>query len=119
MKTRVSFKYFVTDCRKTASDKVLHDKAFDIAKTPKYDGYQHRLAAMVYKFFSKKSSSANTSAIRVQPETLAGGAARSEIMSNRKLAEELHKSVVSKIEKQKLHSSFIDKICVLILPICN
>ena len=25
--------------RRTASNKVLHDKAFNIAKTPKYDGY--------------------------------------------------------------------------------
>ena len=99
MKTRVSLKYFVTDCRKTASDKLLLDKAFNIAKNPKYDRYQLRLASMVYKFFNKKSSGANTSVTCVQPETLAGGAARSEIMSNRTLAEELHKSVVSKLEK--------------------
>ena len=26
--------------RKTASDKILHDKAFNIPKNPKYDGYQ-------------------------------------------------------------------------------
>ena len=37
--------------RRTASDKVLHDKAFSIAKNPKYDGYQRDLALMVYKFF--------------------------------------------------------------------
>ena len=36
--------------RRTASDKVLRDKAFKIAKNPKYDGYQRRLASMVYKF---------------------------------------------------------------------
>ena len=34
-------------------DKVLHDKAFNIAKNPKYDGYQPRLASMVYKCFGK------------------------------------------------------------------
>ena len=28
----------------TTSDKILHDKAFNIAKNPKYDGYQHKLA---------------------------------------------------------------------------
>ena len=28
---------------RTASDKILRDKAFDIAKDPKYDGYQHVL----------------------------------------------------------------------------
>ena len=41
--------------RRTASDKVLGDKAFNIAKYPKYDGYQRGLASMVYKFFDKKS----------------------------------------------------------------
>ena len=43
--------------RKTASDKILRDKAFNIAKNPKYDGYQRGLASMVYKFFDKKSAS--------------------------------------------------------------
>ena len=33
--------------RRTASDKVLRDKAFNIAKSPKYSGYQRRLASMV------------------------------------------------------------------------
>ena len=41
--------------RRTTSDKVLRDKAFNIAKNPKYDGYQRGLASMVYKFFDKKS----------------------------------------------------------------
>ena len=39
--------------RITASDKMLHDKAFNIAKNPKYDGYQRGLVSMVYKFFDK------------------------------------------------------------------
>ena len=42
--------------RRTASDKILRDKAFDIAKNPKYDGHQRGLASMVYKFFDKKTS---------------------------------------------------------------
>ena len=42
--------------RRTASDKVLRGKAFNIAKNPKYDGYQRGLAATVYKFFDKKSA---------------------------------------------------------------
>ena len=33
--------------RRTASDKILHDKAFNIVKNPKYDGYQRGLASMV------------------------------------------------------------------------
>ena len=42
--------------RRTASDKVLRDKAFNIAKNPKYDGYQRGLASMIYKCFDKKST---------------------------------------------------------------
>ena len=37
--------------RRTTADKVLRDKAFSIAKNPKYDGYQRGLASMFYKFF--------------------------------------------------------------------
>ena len=40
--------------RRTAPDKVLRDKAFNIAKSPEYDGYQRGLASVVYKFFNKK-----------------------------------------------------------------
>ena len=42
--------------RRTAFDKILRDKAFNIAKYPKYDGYQRGLASMVCRFFDKKSS---------------------------------------------------------------
>ena len=38
---------------RTAANKVLHDKAFNIAKNAKYDGYQRGLPPMVYKFFDK------------------------------------------------------------------
>ena len=40
--------------RRTTTDKVLRDKAFNIAKNSKYDGCQRGLAWMVYKFFEKK-----------------------------------------------------------------
>ena len=39
--------------RRTASDKILHDKAFNIAKNLKCDGYQRSLASVVYKLFDK------------------------------------------------------------------
>ena len=41
--------------RTTASDKVLRDKAFDIAKNPRYDVYERGVASMVYEFFDKNS----------------------------------------------------------------
>ena len=40
--------------KRTASDKILHDKTFDIGKNPKYDGYQRGLALMAYEPFDKK-----------------------------------------------------------------
>ena len=39
-----------------ASGKILRDKAFNIAKSPKYDGYQHGLDPMIYNFFDKNKS---------------------------------------------------------------
>ena len=40
--------------KRTVADKILKNKAFDIAKDPKYDGYQRGLASMVY-FLTQKS----------------------------------------------------------------
>ena len=36
--------------RRTASDKILRDKASNIAKYVKYDGYQRGLASIIYNF---------------------------------------------------------------------
>ena len=41
--------------RKTIFHKILYDKAFNIAKNPKYYGYQRGLASMAYKFLDKKT----------------------------------------------------------------
>ena len=40
--------------RRAFSNKILHHKAFNIVKNSKYDGYQRRLASVVYKVFHKK-----------------------------------------------------------------
>ena len=54
--------------RRTAADKVLRDKAFNIVKNSSYDGYQHGLDSMIYNFFFDKNTS--------------GGAIKKEIMQN-------------------------------------
>ena len=46
--------------KRTESDKVLGDKV--ITSDPKCDGYQRRLASLVYKFFDKKSSGSGVAA---------------------------------------------------------
>ena len=81
--------------KRTAADKVLRDKAFKIASDQKYDGYQRGLASMVYKFFDKKS----------QGKGLANN------NENIQLANELHKSIIKKFNKRKVHSLFKDNIC--------
>ena len=89
--------------RRTAADTVLRDRAFDIAKRPKCDGYQRGLASMFYKFFDKETSG--------RAATLANKSAiKNEIISNKELAEELHKPIIRKFNKRKIHSSFIDNI---------
>ena len=47
---------FIDYARRTSSDNVFRDKTFNIAKNPKYDGYQRGLASMVYKSFDQKSA---------------------------------------------------------------
>ena len=70
--------------RRAVSDKVLRDKAFNIAKDPKYNGYQRGLASMVYKFFEKKSK---------------GSGVNIEVKHNEQLAKELHKPIIRNFKK--------------------
>ena len=81
--------------RRTASDKVLRDKVFNIAKNPKYDGYQRGLASMVYKFFDKKSK---------------GSGVNIEVKHNEQLAKELHKPIIRNFKKRTVYSGFKDNI---------
>ena len=79
--------------RTTVSNKVLHDKAFNIAKNSKYDGYQCEIASVVYKCFNKKSS---------------GSGVKSEIMANWEWTEELHKPI---IRADLMDMNLISKFC--------
>ena len=77
--------------RRSASDNVLTDKAFNIAKHPKYDGYQRGLASMVYKFFDKTSAG---SGVNMQVEPV-----QRMYANNEELAEEIHKPIIRKLKK--------------------
>ena len=78
--------------RRTASDKLLRDKAFNLAKNSKYDRHQGRLASVVYKLVDKRSSGANTLCDAVtwaQSDTLATrdrSTITNKIMPNQQLA---------------------------------
>ena len=59
--------------KRAAADKFKRDKAFNIAKNPKYDVYERGLASMVSKFFDKKTKGsgvtiANKSDIKSIPQ---------------------------------------------------
>ena len=82
--------------RRTVSDKVLRDKAFNIAKNRVYDGYQRGLVSMVYKLFDENSAS-------VSDRSVSGsGVGNNEIKQSLQLAEELHKPIIRKLKKKSL-----------------
>ena len=91
-----------------ASDKVLPDKAFAIAKNPKYDRYQCGLTWMVYKRFDKKSTSSRTNK-SAGTSTLTRKGINFE---NQKTAEKLHKPIIRKFKNHKVYSFFKDNIWV-------
>ena len=86
--------------RRTAADEILRGKAVNIAKNPKYDGYQRGSSSMVKYFFDKKSSGGTTT--RARSETLAPSdksAIENKVISNEELAEELHTPIIRNFEK--------------------
>ena len=89
---------------RTKSDKVLRNKAYDIASNPEYDGYQRGLASMVYKFFDRKS----TAGLTTEPSSLERTG--SGFKSSSILADELHKPIIKKFDKRKVYSQFKDNI---------
>ena len=63
--------------KRTQSDIVLKNKAFKIASNSRHNGYERRLASMVYKFFDKKSKGSG--------------------FKNQQLANEQHKTIIKNI----------------------
>lgn len=90
--------------RRTVCDKLLPDKAFEIAKNIKYDEYQPGLASVVYKFFDKTAGDTITHSEK-------------EISENQKLVNGLHKSFNRKFEN---YNYFIEiKFWVQIFQRCS
>ena len=81
--------------RRTFSDNVLRDKVFNIAKNPKYDGYQRGFDSMVYKLFDKISK---------------GSGVNIPLKFNEQFAKELHKPIIRSFKKITVYSGFKDNI---------
>ena len=81
--------------KRTIADKILKNKAFDIAKDPKYDGCQRGLASMVYKFFDSKVASPDKKSVGS-----GGKHVNTKLISqNEQLANELFQLINLKKEK--------------------
>ena len=68
--------------KRTISDKIFKNRAYEIARNRGYDDYQRALASMFYKFFDKKAGSG------------AIATSKAGINVNEQLAQELHKPVI-------------------------
>ena len=75
--------------KRTISEKILKDRAYEIVRNCEYDGYQ-RTASMVCKFFDKETGSG--------------------VSVNEQLAEELHKPVTKKFKRREVYERFKDNI---------
>ena len=75
--------------KRTISDKILQNRAYEIARNCNYDRYQRALGSMVCKFFNKKTGSG---------------------VNVNELAKELHKPVTKKLKRRKVYVRFKDNI---------
>ena len=76
----------------------MRDEAVKIASDSKYDGYQRRLASMVFKFFDKNSTG---SGVGTEP--------------NYQFVSELHRQNIRKFKRRKVYASFRDNIWGVVL----
>ena len=71
--------------KKTVSDKILKNTAYEIALNQQYDGYQRGLVSMVFTFFDKKT--------------------RLDVNVIEMLSQELHKPVLKTSKKRKVYDN--------------
>ena len=76
--------------KRTISDKILKDGAYETARNRGYDGYQRELASIVYKVFHKKTGSG--------------------MSINEQLTKGLNKPVIKNFRKRKVYARFKDNI---------
>ena len=87
-------------------DVVLKNKALKNVMDPKINGYQRGLASMVYTFFDERTKRSGIESDK-------------RFHKNKKLEEELHKTIIKNFKRKKVYSSFKDNIWVLTWLICH
>ena len=88
----IAYREFKDLPKRTASGKVLRDKAFEIASNQKYGKYQRRLASVIFKSFDKKAADIST-------HTWFGIG----ISENQELCDELCEQTTKKFKRCKIH----------------
>ena len=88
------------DFKDLARRAVLRNKAFNIAKNPKYDGYQRGLASMLYKLFDKKSKGSDVNKNNNDNNK----------KQNMQLAKELYKPIIRNFKKRAVYCRFKDNV---------
>ena len=72
--------------KRTISNKILKNTAYEIARNRQYDGYERALASVVFKCFDKETGSV--------------------VSLNEQIAQELHKPVINKFKRRKVYARF-------------
>ena len=80
--------------KRTKQNKVLTDKALEIASNPEYDGYQRGPASMVYMFFNKKFAVSGVTMLA------------NKSVKSLQLANELHEPIIRKFKRRRVYLSF-------------
>ena len=80
--------------KRTISDRILKDKANEIAINPRYDGYRRRLASTVYKFFDKKTGLVAKPSVKEE------------------VAQKVHRPVTNKFKRKKVYARLKDNVWV-------
>ena len=96
----MAYEDFKDLAKRTALDKLLRDKAFNISKNPKYDGYQKGFASLVFKFFDKTTS---------------GSGANKNNKQNQHLSNDFHRRLIKKFKKNEEFSLHLKKIFGLLI----
>ena len=98
--------------RKTASDNILPDKAFNVAKNSKYGGYQRDLASIVYRFLIKRS-------LHLQINLLLVIVLQVKLCQTKNYLKNYTNQLLESLKKEK-YTNFLKRIfAVLILQICS
>ena len=82
-------------------EQLLINKEINLARNPKYDGYQRGLASIIYKFFDKRSAGSGVN--RHENNKIKQNQQPLDLATS-KLPDELQKPIIKKFLERKVYS---------------